>query len=324
MNSPGTSSFEKLQASLKETLTIIDRELPYLAPPIENPSERKTSNVVHFKETYSLLDQCHEICEQFEAKNKPRIRIIHHLACSGGTLISKCISALPNVFLLSEVHPFSTLQLGTEKFLFAPSDLTLLGRYANFPHIDEFAKQQFLSAIKLSDAHIRKFGGTLVLRDHSHSDFCIGESKGNECAVTSVLESDFEILSTTTLRDPVDCYLSLTRNNWKHFSPQSFDEYCQRVLDFLAAYKNTKVFLYEDFVARPKFVLKQLCNEIDLPFSEESIDIFGAFNVTGDSGRSGDTISQRERSKLDANLESEIGKSKNYRLIADRFGYQPT
>ena len=312
------SNFQLFKKQLDESLDLVDAALGEGGgEPFEVPE-----NIDFFPDTQSLLARCERACKKHE-KGKPTIRIIHQLACSGGTLISKCISALPNVFLLSEVHPFSTLQLGAGELLFAPSDLTLLSIYANFPHIDEFAKQQFLSAIKLSDAHIRKFGGVLVLRDHSHSDFCIGESKGNECAVISVLKGDFEILSATILRDPIDCYLSLTNNNWKHFSPQSFNEYCQRVLDFLAAYKNTKVFLYEDFVARPKFFLKQLCNEIDLPFSEESIDIFDVFKVTGDSGRSGTTICQRERRNLNENLKSEIRQSKNYPLIAERFGYQP-
>jgi hypothetical protein len=322
MNNPGPNSFEKLQASLRETLSIIDEELPYLASNKDNPTAKGTSNVVHIEETHSLLDQCNEICEKFEANNKPRIRIFHHLACSGGTLISKCISAQPNVFLLSEVHPFTTIHLNADKPPFAPSDLTSLSRYANIPHIDEYARREFLSAVKLADTHIRKYGGALVLRDHSHSDFCVGQSKRNECGLTSVLKDDFEILSVISIRDPIDSYLSLTKNNWRHFTPESFNEYCKRVLNFLAAYKDHKVFLYEDFVANPMDVLNQLCAELDLPFREESIDIFDVFKVSGDSGRSGSTISQRERLKLDTSVESEIRRSKNYRLIADRFGYQ--
>lgn len=311
------SNFQLFKKQLDESLDLADAALGADGGALFEVPE----NVDPVPDIQSLLARCERTCKKY-GKGKPTIRILHQLACSGGSVISKCISALPNVFLLSEVHPFSPLQLGAEKPLFAPSDLISLGRYANFPHIDDFAKQQFLSAIKLSDAHIRKFGGALVLRDHSHSDFCVGESKGNEYAVTSVLKGDFEILSAITLRDPIDCYLSLTNNNWKHFRPQSFNEYCQRVLDFLAAYKTTKVFLYEDFVAHPKFFLKQLCNEIDLPFCEESIDIFDLFKVTGDSGRSGVTICQRERKNLDENLKSEIRQSKNYPIIAERCGYQ--
>ena len=310
------TNFQLFKKQLDESLDLVDATLGTDGGvPFEVPE-----NIDSFPDTQSLLARCESACKKHE-KSKPKIRIIHHLASSGGSVISKCISALPNVFLLSEVHPCSTLQLGAEKPRFAPSDLTSLGRYANFPHVDEFARQQFLSAIKLSDAHIRKFGGVLVLRDHSHSDFCIGESKGNECAVTSVLKGDFEILSVTTLRNPIDCYLSLTNNNWKHFSPQSFNEYCKRVLDFLAAYKNTKVFLYEDFVANPIFVLKQLCKEIDLTFSEESTDIFDIFKVTGDSGRTDDAITCRKRREIPKIIFQEIRSSENFQLIQSEFGY---
>ena len=38
---------------------------------------------------------------------KPVIRTIHHLACTGGTLISKCISSMPETALISEINPMN-------------------------------------------------------------------------------------------------------------------------------------------------------------------------------------------------------------------------
>ena len=39
--------------------------------------------------------------------SKPLIRTIHHLACTGGTLISKCLGSMPDVALISEVNPLN-------------------------------------------------------------------------------------------------------------------------------------------------------------------------------------------------------------------------
>lgn len=35
------------------------------------------------------------------------IRTIHHMACTGGTVFSKCLAVMPNVALLSEVNPLN-------------------------------------------------------------------------------------------------------------------------------------------------------------------------------------------------------------------------
>ena len=40
-----------------------------------------------------------------------KIRIINHWACSGGTLISKCIASMPRIVFLNEVHPYAYLRL---------------------------------------------------------------------------------------------------------------------------------------------------------------------------------------------------------------------
>ena len=39
--------------------------------------------------------------------SRPFARAIHHFACSGGTVISKCVAAMPHVALLSEVNPLN-------------------------------------------------------------------------------------------------------------------------------------------------------------------------------------------------------------------------
>ena len=53
------------------------------------------------------------------------IRSVHHLACTAGSLISRCIAALPNVVLLSEIDPLSRMQAAASgaKPLFALTEI---------------------------------------------------------------------------------------------------------------------------------------------------------------------------------------------------------
>jgi len=41
--------------------------------------------------------------------DRPLIHTLHHLACTGGTVLSKCLAAMPRVALVSEVNPLNRL-----------------------------------------------------------------------------------------------------------------------------------------------------------------------------------------------------------------------
>lgn len=310
------TNFRVFKKQLDESLDLVDTALGAEGRALSELPEKIDS----FPATQSLLARCENACKKFE-KSKPTIRIIHHLACSGGTLIAKCISAMPNVYLLSEVHPTTTQHMGKYNTKFWPTDLVTVGRYAGIPNIDEFASKNFLSAISLINQHISNYGGTVVLRDHSHSDFCMAHPPSKHSGVVAVLQNTFEVHSVVTVRDPIDCYLSLLNNSWIHFSPANFDEYCRRTLAFLDSYADAEVFRYEDFVSSPKVILKLLCDAISLPYKDDFEEIFDVFTVTGDSGRSGSTIASRERHQIDESLKQEIRESTHYRKIADKFGY---
>ena len=94
------------------------------------------STELEIKEAEGLLGRC---ANELNENAKPKLRIIHHLACSGGTLISKCLSALPNVYLLSEVHPHTSLALDVNKPRYSPTDISSLAKYANIPFANELA-----------------------------------------------------------------------------------------------------------------------------------------------------------------------------------------
>lgn len=267
--------------SLVESASVIkEQQLPQL-------------NSDQLVDTQSLLKRCEQVCDKHQ-KEKPTIRIIHHLACSGGTLVSKCISAMPNVYLLSEVHPYTDLAMGADKPKYAPSDIVSLTKYAGVPKQKELAAKLFKNAIDEVYQHVTKLGGILVLRDHTHADFNTEQSIPQKSSIIELLEEDYNVQSVLTTRNPIDSYASLVKNGWVHFEPQTFDEYCRRLLLLLDKFEGARIFKYEDFVDDPQQQMQYLAKALELPFDSSFEDVFGMFRVTGDSGRSSDVIETRD------------------------------
>lgn len=272
-------------------------------------------------DTESLLERCESICKAFDDNDRPIIRVIQHLACTGGTIISKCISALPNVFLLSEVHPNSKLFPPEGQPTYLPSDITSLCKYAKIPNLRELSEKLFLDNIVAAADHVSKHGGKLVIREHTHSDFHVGESSACASSLISLLSTKFQVKSILSIRNPVDSYLSLLNNGWLHFFPHDFEEYCARIVQMLECYRETDMFLYEDFVDAPEQIIEKMCDVLDLDYSEFFIDLFPLETVTGDSGRSANSISKRTRREMSETFKAEVESSASYQLIKEKFGY---
>ncbi|WP_439509886.1 sulfotransferase [Marinimicrobium koreense] len=305
---------QALQGELEQALMLINEshttgDAKPLVSPLLNLSSLANSD--------SLLERCAEVVSKSE-HGKPKLRIIRHLACSGGTLISKCLAAMPNVFLLSELHPSSKLHMAGSKPKFSPQDVLTQARYSRLPGVEELAERIFTESVKLTEGHVSERGGQLIIRAHSHSDYCIGDQPSERCAVTELLNEYFDIKTVATVRDPVDSYLALKKNNWLHFQPKSFDEYCRRVLVFLDNQRDGDIFSYEKFVRDPVSEMRAICGSLDLKFDDSFEFTFSAFSVTGDSGRSGDVISQRDRGPISESFSDEVKASSFYKEIKSR------
>lgn len=305
-----------MQDELQSALDILDDyqgDLQYFS------SESQTELMI--SEANSLLARCEQVVNDHMKSSKPKIRIIHHLACSGGTLFTKCIASLPNVYVISEVHPKSTLHIKKNEYPFSPSDIITLSRFANIPHINELARKVFIENIRILSDHVSKLGGRLVLRDHTHTDFFVGANVEGSSVVASLLSDRFDLLRLASIRDPIDSYLSLVHNGWDSHKPQGFEEYCRRVLHYISEYPLDRVIKYEDFLESPTSVLSRVAKLLELPDSETATDIFSIMNVTGDSGRTGDEILPRKRRVLDEEQSLEINESTSYKKICELIGY---
>lgn len=267
----------------------------------------------------ALFETWSDFCEP-DLQQKPPIRIIQHQSCTGGTLISKCLAAMPNVALLSEVNPLSQVALET-KPSFNPTDLTYLALRGGFPLIDELREKIFKSDIEVISKHTNSLGKYLILREHSHSDFFYGEAPKETSTLRKLLRRDYPVLSVVTVRHPIDSYLSLVKHNWIHFTPRTFDEYCNRYVLFIDDNKNVPLHKYEDFVVDPQTVLRLVCRDLELPFNEDFLDVFDLNILSGDSGRSSNVIEKRERREFSESFQEEIDKSTKYKELVRLLHY---
>lgn len=279
----------------------------------------KNLEVIHeLKDSPAILDECQRALEHSEKTQNKTIRTIHHLACTGGTLIARTIAALPNTYVLSEVHPNSPIRDVTKLFL--PSDIAALSVAAKIPDASRIAWEIVSTSITLCSEGVAEYGGNLVVRDHSHSDFNGPEiSKSGQSTLQALLKGTFDsLLSVVTVRDPRDSFASLKANGWVHFSPPDFETYCARYHNFLDALDGVPLFRYEDFVAQPEETLQAICVELDLPFDLISLDVFSAMKLSGDSGRSADFIEERNKRNNSADLDA---KTHTAQSLFQRLGY---
>lgn len=269
----------------------------------------------------NLLEQCIALCDEAQGIQAEPIRTVHHFACTGGTLISKCIASMPNTQLLSEVDPLSCLGDTESNPQFAPSDIAKLMRQSTHGASPELIGELFLNNLQIIHLKSVNAGLRLILRDHAHSHYCAGDDVPNRATLRNLVASIFATLSVVTVRDPIDSYLSLQNNGWIHFTPVSFDEYCRRYLAFLNDYEGVEIIRYEDFVAQPEKVMQDLCEILKLPFNPSFQDIFSVHKITGDSGRSSGIIEARARRPLDKQTSDEFEASSMYKKLCSVLGY---
>lgn len=248
------------------------------------------------------------------------IRLIHHVACSGGTIISKCLAAMQSVCLLSEVNPVN--RFGAK---FNPTNPLLLYELNHGNAPSRVVGESFCDDI----SHVFKLATrdnlSLVLRDHSHSDFFNGPPLTSERQKTleCCLKEHYLLVSVVTVRHPLDSFMSLVRAGWSgQFQPSTLDEYCKRYLCFLDAYQELPLLKYEDFCANPDLFLRKLCFILSLKYDNTYRHRLDKIVLSGDSGRSSIVeISLRDRMPVSNALLQEAAVCDAYRILCQRLNY---
>lgn len=248
------------------------------------------------------------------------LRTLHHLACTGGTLIARCLAAMPNVRLLSEVDPLSTLDHGPQTGFF-PSDLPGLARTGSRPPGPAVLQRIFLAGLAELEADSRHHGLHLVLRDHAHSHFCDGPAIPDRPTLHEILAPGHRLYAAVTVRHPFDAWLGMAEAGWLHFTPTTLDEYARRAHAFLDRHAGLEVLRYEDFVADPEAWMQRLCTVLALPFDPDFRTRLPGVRLSGDSGRTGDEITPRPRRAHPPELAEAARASRVFTDLLDRLGY---
>ena len=212
-------------------------------------------------DTESLLNRCDQICEKHK-KEKPIIRIIHHLACSGGAEIAAYLSAMPNVYILNEVHPI--VNFCSE---YSTYNLHNVLEQAHLPKVEKLKEEIFLDNIKRIYKHVSNTGGQLVIRDTAYFDYLYSE-KVSHTSIVKLLEEHFEIMSVVLWRDPIDTYASLKKSELFNNQRFNFEEYCSRAKTFISDYSHAKLVRYEDLNGATSVTLKSVCEYFQIGFDD--------------------------------------------------------
>jgi len=301
----------------KKLTEAIDECLSFIDDAVELSRENEVENREPLP---SLLEQC-ELVSSESVAEKESIRTFHHFACTGGTLFAKCIASMPNTQVLSEVEPHSRL-VSMDERQFTPTDLIHLVRASSRGSTEALEREIFLSGLKVIYDDCSARGLRLVLRDHAHSKYCTGEEISTYPALHGVVKSRFPTLAVLTVRHPLDSFLSLNRNQWIHFEPFTLEEYSRRYLAFLEEHDELPLFRYEDLVSSPEQTISDICDSLELPYSNEFLHLLGAIRLSGDSGRSSSKIGKRPRLELPPEIEVQLQQEiPDFNKLTDRLGY---
>ncbi|WP_299421873.1 hypothetical protein [uncultured Shimia sp.] len=270
----------------------------------------------------SLLVQCQRQVEILKTTQVTPLRVVHHFACSGGTLITRALACQPNTMVLSEVDPFSSnARVSTG---FAPSDLIHLARNNRNPPSQKTIVDMFLQQLEVLYKATDQRGENLVVRDHSHSHFCEFSDLSSRPTMGSMLASRFETRAILSVRHPLDSYMSLRRNGWARNLTGTLEGYANCYLSFLDSYRAPQIFHYEHFVQEPDVECKRMAECLELPFEPRWQDFLPTIKLSGDSGRSSPRITARSRRDVPDTIKEQLMKGcRSYHALCDRLNYNP-
>ncbi len=247
-------------------------------------------------------------------QEKPIIRIIHNLARSGGTLLSKCLGSMKTVALLSEIHPKAQKAVSFNAIKQAQ-------KWLNFDPNHPWQASDFVASIKAIEQHCSQQKISLLLRDWSHIDYLgvpVTTEPDNQAALLNTLKNDFHIQHIQLIRNPIDTWLSTRRLNLIKTAKISSTDFIQAYLNYLDQTSTDFQLLYEDFLIEPDNMLKQACIHLKIKYDPDYKNKWHEFKqLTGDlsnlsSHRNKPIIKPRARKTMEIQEIEEIEALQNH------------
>jgi len=202
--------------------------------------------------------------------SKPKLRILHNLARSGGTIVSRCLACMDGVALLSEVHP---------TFWQGWNDPVLQARKWYGVHVPD--DLDFVDTIAALEEAFRARGQMLVLRSWDFVDF-IPSSKNRKPAgrsqLTESLRERFELVESALLRGATEAHASVERFLGERVDQAAFVEGA-----WAFSSQPWSAVDYEVLCHDPQVFMAELCRQLDLPLDPAWATKWQSYvNVTGD------------------------------------------
>ncbi len=306
-----TSAWKSFRKEIQQAQALLQEQQDAQAT-AESPSDVLASALPN------LLEQCREVVRTSKANTLRPMRSIHHFACSGGTLISRCLAAMPNTQLLSEVDPLSTVG---QRETFVPTSLIRLAQHGSRPPSQDVLVDIFLAGLDVLSNDARQNGFDMVLRDHAHSQFCLGGAVLERPTLGEMLDPHYALRSVVSIRHPLDSFLSMKKLDWIRFTPRTLEEYARRYDAFLDRYAGIDIVRYEEFVENPEAQIQRICSILGLQYNADFLHVFAALRLSGDSGRGGGEIAARKRRNVTPDMLKEIDQSPAFKELCNKLGY---
>lgn len=278
------------------------------------------ANTVNRTAAAALLDHAAPL---LAARAPQPIRMIHHFACSGGTLISKCIATSPNTVLFSEIDPLGTHHFAKPQRPFFTTDLVADLHYSPRPLPAQVRIDHFIAGLGALHRSLSDLSQHIVLRDHAHSHFCMGPVIPDRPDLRQMAIQVAPVRALVTVRHPLESFASIQANKFVHFTPGTLTEYCYRYQVFLDTHADAPLVRYEDFLETPREVLGHMLTILDLQLADRFEQLAPLFRLSGDSGRGGEKIAPRPRRRTMQELLEPGEDPAAYIALCNRLGYTP-
>lgn len=200
------------------------------------------------------------------------INLIHVLARSGGTLISRCLGAMTGVYLFSEVHPQSAAAArptgSVDQFSLHYQANAWYGLLDAKEGPQDAERLTYADWVERIAARVAEHGGQLVLRDWSHLDFHAVPflpAATHRSTHAEHLAERFALRRVSLVRHPVFQWLSLERLPLIR-GRLTLAAFMAGYLAFARLAVKTGFVRLEDFVGDPDASLHTLCDQLHLPF----------------------------------------------------------
>lgn len=268
------------------------------------------------------------------AEKKPTIRILHHMARSGGTIIARCLGCMQRVTLLSEVSPIPyraitpatigscaqfhpILQAYKWHGLFSVEEAEMLSVQTSL---------DYATLIQLVDRRCEERGQTLLLRDWSHADFTSHPpfpAPTYRFSIVEALQDHYDIVHTASVRHPIDQWLSLRRLMVIHGNV-SLEQFLYGYRRFAEKAVEIGFVRYDDLVESPDTEIQTLCQRLNLPYDANyRTEWVNYFKVTGDmnQNRAETAIKKLPRRDFEAELLRQFESNDDYHASLELLGF---